>query len=174
MSVKTNPLAEFAYGAGLINPSKAPDPGLVYDLTVQDYVDFLCVLGYSQEKLDLITDNETKTTPCSSKSKNETINNFNNPAIALLIEDPEDFNGVFRRTVTNVGSPNSVYKAKVVTSSGLKVDVHPNVLSFTSLEEKKSFVVTLKGPIEKSNIVSASLVWDDGVFQVRIPIVVYF
>ncbi|KAK9950716.1 hypothetical protein M0R45_006191 [Rubus argutus] len=45
MSAKLNAEAEFAYGAGLINPSKAPYPGLVYDLNGQDYVNFFVFTG---------------------------------------------------------------------------------------------------------------------------------
>ncbi|PRQ55558.1 putative cucumisin [Rosa chinensis] len=170
MSAKTSPDAEFAYGAGLINPSKAPYPGLVYDLDEQDYIDFLCSQGYSGKLLQAITRDNTS---CSSKSNNGTTNDLNYPSFALSIKDPKFANGVFHRTVTNVGSSNSTYRVKVVAPLGLKINVNPSVISFTSLGQKKSFVVTINGPIEKSNLVSASLVWDDGVFQVRSPIVVY-
>ncbi|XP_061995931.1 cucumisin-like [Rosa rugosa] len=170
MSAKTSPHAEFAYGAGLLNPSRAPYPGLVYDLDEQDYLYFLCSQGYSGKLLEIITGDKSR---CSSKSNNETANDLNYPSFALSIKDPEFINGVFHRTVTNVGSSNSTYRAKVVAPSGLEINVNPNVLSFTSLGQKKSFVVIVKGLIEKSNIVSASLVWDNGDFQVRSPIVVY-
>nr|XP_004308918.2 PREDICTED: cucumisin-like [Fragaria vesca subsp. vesca] len=171
MSVHTTPHAEFAYGAGLINPSRAPFPGLVYDLELQDYIDFLCSKGYRGKELEDIT--KDKTISCSSKSTSETTYNLNYASIALCIKDPESFSGIFHRTVTNVGSPNSRYKAEVMAPLGLKISVEPNELSFTSLQEKKSFVVKIEGPIEKSNIVSASMVWDDGNFQVRSPVVVY-
>ncbi|PRQ59339.1 putative cucumisin [Rosa chinensis] len=170
MSAKTSPDAEFAYGAGLINPSRAPYPGLVYDLDEQDYINFLCSQGYSGKLLQAITRDKTS---CSSKSNNGTANDLNYPSFALSIKDPKFVNGVFHRTVTNVGSSKSTYRANIVAPLGLKINVNPSVLSFTSLEQKKSFVVTIKGPIEKSNLVSASLVWDDGAFQVRSPIVVY-
>ncbi|KAK9950715.1 hypothetical protein M0R45_006190 [Rubus argutus] len=65
------------------------------------------------------------------------------------------------------------YIAKVAAPPGLKISVNPSVLSFTALWQKKSFSLTIKGPIEKSHLASASLVWDDGTFQVRSPIVVY-
>lgn len=42
MSPILNPEAEFAYGAGLINPVKAVNPGLVYDISEADYIKFLC------------------------------------------------------------------------------------------------------------------------------------
>ncbi|GMY22777.1 subtilisin-like protease SBT1.7 [Fagus crenata] len=33
------------FGAGHINPNKAMDPGLIYDMSLQDYIEFLCGLG---------------------------------------------------------------------------------------------------------------------------------
>ena len=30
------------FGAGYINPNKAMDPGLIYDTSFQDYIEFLC------------------------------------------------------------------------------------------------------------------------------------
>ncbi|XP_004296128.1 PREDICTED: subtilisin-like protease-like [Fragaria vesca subsp. vesca] len=35
------PATPFAYGAGHVNPNRAADPGLVYDLTTNDYLNFL-------------------------------------------------------------------------------------------------------------------------------------
>jgi len=49
--------------------------------------------------------------------------------------------------------------------------VNPSVLSFTTLGQKLSFALTIEGIIDKF-INSASLVWDDGTFQVRSPIAV--
>ncbi|KAL4600537.1 hypothetical protein ACB092_11G206000 [Castanea dentata] len=34
------------FGAGHINPNKAMDPGLIYDMGLQDYIQFVCGLGY--------------------------------------------------------------------------------------------------------------------------------
>jgi hypothetical protein len=54
---------------------------------------------------------------------------------------------------------------------GLKIKVNPSVLSFTTLGQKLSFALTIEGITDKF-IDSASLVWDDGTFQVRSPIAV--
>ena len=79
---------------------------------------------------------------------------------------------MFNRTVTNVGSSVSTYKATVIGApEGLEIQVEPSILSFTSLMQKLSFVLKVEGKVG-DNIVSASLVWDDGVHQVRTPIVV--
>ncbi|KAH7537187.1 hypothetical protein FEM48_Zijuj03G0065500 [Ziziphus jujuba var. spinosa] len=170
MSSKINPEAEFAYGGGLINPTKAPYPGLVYDADELDYVKFLCGGGYSNDEiLQFITGNDKlKCYKGSSRSATD----LNYPSFALSIPPSQSITHVFHRTVTNVGSANSIYKAKVVAPKGLNVIVSPSVLSFTSIGEKESFSVKLKGNID-GIIASASLVWDDGTFQVRSPIVVY-
>ncbi|RXH94526.1 hypothetical protein DVH24_024210 [Malus domestica] len=166
MRANLNPEAEFAYGAGLINPSRAPYPGLVYDAAEIDYVNFFTRL------LKALTGNSHSCS--SSQSSHGTLSDhLNYPSVALSTSNPKSVNGIFNRTVTNVGSPKSTYKAKVSAPPGLEIKVNPSVLKFTSLGQKLSFQVRVKGLIEKT-IVSGSLVWDDGKFQVRSPIVVYF
>ncbi|GFP85807.1 subtilisin-like protease sbt5.4 [Phtheirospermum japonicum] len=34
----------FVFGSGHIDPEKASDPGLIYDISTQDYLDYLCSL----------------------------------------------------------------------------------------------------------------------------------
>ncbi|KAK9123415.1 hypothetical protein Sjap_013017 [Stephania japonica] len=41
----------FDIGFGHINPLKAMDPGLVYDMSTRDYVTFLCSLGYNKAQI---------------------------------------------------------------------------------------------------------------------------
>ncbi|WP_216668117.1 hypothetical protein, partial [Proteus mirabilis] len=41
----------FNYGNGHIRPNRAMDPGLVYDLTTKDYLNFLCSLGYNETQI---------------------------------------------------------------------------------------------------------------------------
>ena len=55
MGVDKNTDAEFAYGTGHINPTRAINPGLVYDVGEIDYVNFLCGQGYSNQSLRLVT-----------------------------------------------------------------------------------------------------------------------
>ncbi|KAI5346489.1 hypothetical protein L3X38_014368 [Prunus dulcis] len=172
LSPDLNPEAEFAYGAGQIDPVRAPYPGLVYDATELDYIEFLCAQGYSTKLLQSITGHKSS---CSSKTNYGALSdNLNYPSFALSSSNPNSISGVFNRTATNVGSPRSTYKAKVIgATKGLEIKVNPSILSFSSLGQKLSFQVTVKGSIHHKSRVSASLVWDDGTFQVRSPIVVY-
>ncbi|KAF6143959.1 hypothetical protein GIB67_017567 [Kingdonia uniflora] len=42
-------------GVGHVNPNKATDPGLVYDIEVEDYIDFMCGLNYTSQQIKVIT-----------------------------------------------------------------------------------------------------------------------
>ncbi|XVE69291.1 hypothetical protein DITRI_Ditri09bG0140000 [Diplodiscus trichospermus] len=161
--------AEFAYGSGNLNPTKAVNPGLVYDSEEADYIKFLCGQGYDNMILRLVTwDNAS-----CSEATNGRVWDLNYPSFALFTSPLENISQTFNRTVTNVGSPMSIYRAKVTAPAGaLKIQVNPDVLSFTSLGQKLSFVLTIQGKTNKS-IVSASLEWDDGVHKVRSPIIVF-
>lgn len=50
------PADVLATGAGHVNPSKANDPGLVYDIQPDDYIPYLCGLGYKGDEVSLRTD----------------------------------------------------------------------------------------------------------------------
>ncbi|XP_068487862.1 cucumisin-like isoform X2 [Phaseolus vulgaris] len=164
-----NPDAEFAYGAGQINPLKAVNPGLVYDVGPNDYINFLCGQGYSTTTLRRITgDNNT----CTSANRGSVFN-LNLPSFALATAR-SSYNSVsYGRTVTNVGSARSTYRAIVSGyPSSLNIQVVPNVLTFTSLGQRLSFTLRIQGTIN-ADLDSFSLTWDDGTHQVRSPIVVY-
>ncbi|OMO76494.1 hypothetical protein COLO4_25548 [Corchorus olitorius] len=162
--------AEFAYGSGQVNPVKAVNPGLVYDAEEIDYIKFLCGQGYSTRLLRLVTrDNAT----CSDEAANATVWDLNYPSFALSTSPSEALRHSFKRTVTNVGSPMSTYRAIVAAPIGLiKIQVTPSVLSFTSVGQKLSFELIIEGKLDKS-LVSASLEWDDGEHKVRSPVIVF-
>ena len=167
LSAVTNSDAEFAYGSGHINPVKAANPGLVYDAGEADYVNFLCGQGYTTQNLKLVTGDNSST--CTA-TNNGTVWDLNYPSFALSANTSVTRD--FHRTVTNVGSPVSTYKATVAAPPGLIIQVEPSVLSFKSIGQKISFVVTIAATLS-NDMLSGSLVWDDGVYQVRSPIVAY-
>ncbi|KAK2989765.1 hypothetical protein RJ640_012705 [Escallonia rubra] len=101
MNATKNPEAEFAYGAGHIDPVKAANPGLIYDALKDDYLHMLSNL-----------------------------------------------------------------MATISKPSQLSISVEPSILLFKSLNEKKSFVVTVSGQ-GFGSLASASLVWSDGNHSVR-------
>ncbi|KAL8210712.1 hypothetical protein R6Q57_005149 [Mikania cordata] len=165
MSSTKNPDAEFAYGSGHIDPSKAVDPGLVYDAGEQDFVSFLCGQGYNATTLKIVSGDAS----ACSVSTNATVWNLNYPSFALSSQQAGRLSRTFNRTVTNVGAVNSSYQANVVAPSGLVVKVNPSNLVFKSVGEKQSFVVSVDATIG-SKALSGSLVWTDGVHNVTSPI----
>ncbi|OAY38517.1 cucumisin [Manihot esculenta] len=170
MSAASNADAEFAYGSGHINPVKAIDPGLVYDASEIDYVKFLCGQGYNETQIQLVTGDNSA---CSEET-NGTVWDLNYPSFALSAVPGKSVTRVFHRTVTNVGSSSSTYKAILKAMSGLSIEVEPGVLYFKSVGEKQSFVVTVEATFGGSaSSYSGGLIWDDGVHQVRSPIMAF-
>ncbi|XP_027187142.2 small ribosomal subunit protein eS8y-like [Cicer arietinum] len=66
----------------------------------------------------------------------------------------------------------STYKAILASPKGVNIFVELDVLSFTSLEEKQTCVLTLDGAT-KEFIGSGSLIWDDGRHQLKSPIIIF-
>ncbi|ESQ42445.1 hypothetical protein EUTSA_v10012780mg [Eutrema salsugineum] len=164
---------EFAYGSGHVDPIAALNPGLVYELDKADHIAFLCGLNYTSDVLKIISG---ETVTCSEEKK-ILPRNLNYPSMSAgVLRYNNSFTVTFNRTVTNVGTPNSTYKSKVVPGHGskLSVTVTPSVLSFETVNEKKSFKVTVTGRDLSSELPSsANLIWSDGTHNVRSPIVVY-
>ncbi|XP_059442359.1 subtilisin-like protease SBT3.9 [Corylus avellana] len=155
----------FDLGGGHVNPNKAVDPGLIYNISTDDYVQFLCSLGYSSASITSLT----KTTiDCVEKSHFEL--NLNLPSITIpnLKETV-----TVTRTVTNVGHFTSVYKVIVEAPYGIQMTVKPQTLSFNSTTEVLSFQVTFSSTQKLyGDYKFGSLTWTDGKHLVRIPIAV--
>lgn len=163
--VKATP---FSYGSGHIRPNRAMDPGLVYDLTANDYLDFLCAIGYNKTTIQLFSEGPNYKCPESAS-----LLDFNYPSISV----PRLSGSVtVTRRLKNVGSPGT-YAVRIKRANGISVSVEPNVLRFKSVGEEKSFRVTLKakpkrGGEAKGDYVFGGLTWSDGEHYVRSPIVV--
>ncbi|KAK2441007.1 subtilisin protease [Trifolium repens] len=155
----------FAYGAGHIQPNSAIDPGLVYDLTIVDYLNFLCASGYNQKLISSI--NFKRRFTCSGS---HSINDLNYPSITLPNLGLNIVN--VTRTVTNVGPPSTYFvKAQL---PGYKIVVVPNSLNFKKIGEKKRFQVVVQAtsvtPRKKYQF--GELKWTNGKHIVRSPITV--
>ncbi|MBA0553248.1 hypothetical protein Golob_012444 [Gossypium lobatum] len=158
----------FAYGSGHVRPNRAMDPGLVYDITVNDYFNFLCARGYNQSLLRLFSD---KPYACP---KSYGVMDLNYPSISV-----SQLNGsmTVRRTVKNVGSARSTYKARVRSPAGVTVSVKPSTLKFEKIGEEKKFEVKFelnKNNAKSEDYVFGELLWSDGNHYVRSPIVVKY
>lgn len=124
----------FATGAGHVNPSRANDPGLIYDIQPDDYVPYLCGLGYKDEEVSIIAHRPIK---CSEESSIPE-GNLNYPSFSVTLGPSQ----TFTRTVTNVGEAYSSYTAKIVAPEGVYVSVKPNKLFFSKVNQKVTYSVT--------------------------------
>ncbi|GMJ00870.1 hypothetical protein like AT5G59100 [Hibiscus trionum] len=171
MDPSKTPDAEFGYGSGHVNPVKAINPGLVYDNAEGDNIRFLCSIGYSEENIRAISGTNSS---CPKNSSNTQPRDFNYPTLTAAVTEEESFTVNFQRTVTNVGVATSTYNATISSDSKLEVKVIPQVLSFKTLKEKKSYNVTVKGKaLGAESMATASLTWSDGIHNVRSPIVIH-
>ncbi|KAJ4747969.1 Subtilisin-like protease [Rhynchospora pubera] len=151
----------FSYGSGHVNPNAAADPGLIYDLTATDYLNFLCSLGYNSSQLASF-DASYK---CPLKPQD--IKDLNYPSFTI---SQLNQSVTVSRKVKNVG-PAGTYTVTVEEPSGIRVKVIPNSLKFGVGEEKK-FMVTFHVDTPSSDYVFGSITWSDGTRHVRSPVAV--
>ncbi|XP_066391995.1 subtilisin-like protease SBT4.9 [Miscanthus floridulus] len=121
---------DLKYGSGQLKPTKARDPGLVYDASEGDYIAMLCTQGYNATQLALIVGSNA--TACSNGTTTmaaASASDLNYLSMAARVEPGKSFTLVFPRTVTNVGA------------SGVAV------LEFSAQTPKASFTVTVSGVV---------------------------
>ncbi|XP_031498746.1 subtilisin-like protease SBT3.9 isoform X4 [Nymphaea colorata] len=153
----------FDFGGGHVNPNRAANPGLVYDMGVADYVQFLCSLGYNSSAISRVS---IKAPSCGSRSS---VFNLNLPSITISNLKKST---TVARTVTNVGPVSSTYRVKVEAPSGVRVSVEPQTLNFHDKVKALTFTVTFSPVREiQGDFSFGSLTWMDGKHVVRIPLV---
>ncbi|XP_043712320.1 subtilisin-like protease SBT1.7 [Telopea speciosissima] len=150
----------FDYGAGHVDPISALDPGLIYDLTVDDYIGFLCALNYSETQISLLA---KRNFTCDT-SKKYSITDLNYPSFAVQLNSSSMSSVVeHTRTLTNVGSP-ATYMVSISSETELvKISVQPESLIFSALNEKKMYTVTFTAtsmPLGTNSF--GRLQWSDG------------
>ncbi|OIW02493.1 hypothetical protein TanjilG_05086 [Lupinus angustifolius] len=167
----------FDYGAGHVHPEKALDPGLIYDISSFDYVDFLCNSNYTTKNIQVVT--RRKVVDCGGAKKAGHSGNLNYPSLSAVFQQygKHKMSTHFIRTVTNVGDPNSVYKVTIKPPAGMVVTVQPETLSFRRVGQKLNFLVRvqvreIKLSPGSSYVKSGSIVWSDGKHNVTSPLVV--
>ncbi|KAJ0779956.1 putative cucumisin [Helianthus annuus] len=162
---RERPANVFAIGSGHVNPPKAHEPGLVFDIQPDDYIPYLCGLGYTPEHVQTIV---KKKVNCS-KTIPEAQLNYPSFAISLKRGDSKTYS----RTVTNVGMANSTYTIRDISvPQGVSISSHPQELSFTGLHQKLTYKVTFtrgkkdnaKGPYGQGH-----MAWISGKYTVRTP-----
>lgn len=130
---------------------------------LSDYIHYLCAMGYNNSVINRLTG---KSTACPAEKPS--ILDVNLPSITISSLR----NSVtLTRTVTNVGSPNSIYRADIEPPTGMTVTVKPHILVFNSRTKKISFNVTVCATQKvNTGYFFGSLTWRNEQNTVRIPL----
>ncbi|PHT70911.1 hypothetical protein T459_26015 [Capsicum annuum] len=170
--LETKVATSLGMGAGLVDPNRAVDPGLIYDATPQDYVNLLCSMNFTEKQFKTIARSSAKH-KCSNPS-----DDINYPSFIALFDPHGDYTWMeqtFRRTVTNVGAGAAKYKAKVEAPKNSTISIYPQILVFEKKNQKEDYTLTIryKG-ISEDQAQSGSITWveKNGYHTVRSPIVV--
>ncbi|CAN0908683.1 Subtilisin-like protease 3 [Linum grandiflorum] len=151
----------FDMGSGHVNPTGASNPGLVYDIQPEDYVAYLCGLGYNNAQVSTIVQDKVE---CSSdKSISEAELNYPTFVVQLSSQPL-----TYTRTVTNVGKANSVYEVEYTTDEAVSIEVKPARIAFSRLNEKANYSVTFTAKKGTSaRFVQGKLFWVADGYSVR-------
>ncbi|XP_028784672.1 CO(2)-response secreted protease-like [Neltuma alba] len=159
----------YDYGAGEVSTLGSLQPGLVYETTTTDYLNYLCYIGLNISSIKLIAGTVPDGFACPKDSTSDNISNINYPSIAV-----SNFKGTSKitRTVSNVGEDEeTVYTAVVEAPSGVDVKVSPNKLQFTKSSKKLSYEVSFSATASVKEAVFGSITWSNGKYNVRSPFV---
>ena len=162
---ETTPLVR---GAGHVDPNRALDPRLIYDISVEDYVSFLCTIGYGPLQIAVFV---KKIVDCSGKMM-ESPGDLNYPAFSVVF-NPARKVVTYKRTVKNVGG-EATFEVEVSPPVGVEVTVHPSKLVFSENNQTLDYSVRFSTDLDPFKVYPlrafGSLAWKDGVHVVRSPL----
>ncbi|PHT39613.1 hypothetical protein CQW23_18467 [Capsicum baccatum] len=161
------PASIFAVGAGHVNPSRANDPGLVYDTQFKDYLPYLCGLNYTNRQVGSLLQRRVD----CKEVKHITEGQLNYPSFSITLGETSQ---MYTRTVTNVGETKSSYIVEIASPPGVSVIVKPSTLKFSKLNQKLKYRVTFtrRDNNTSSGIAQGFLIWTSKKYRVRSPIAV--
>lgn len=163
------PSTPFDHGAGHVDPVSALNPGLVYDLTVDDYLGFLCALNYTESQISSLA---RRKFACDANKK-YSVTDLNYPTFAVNFKTTGGSTvAKYTRTLTNVGSAGT-YKVSIKSETPMvKISVEPQTLSFNQVNEKKVYTVTFTaaGSMPSDSNSFGRIEWSDGKHIVGSPV----
>lgn len=161
----------FVHGAGHVDPNRALNPGLVYDIDVDDYVGFLCAIGYEPRRIAVFLREPMSSTVCANRMASP--GELNYPSFSVVLTSNGDV-VKYRRVVKNVGSSaDAVYEVKVDAPENVEVSVSPSKLEFSAENQILSYEITFSSiALGSSTPKFGSIEWTDGTHRVRSPIAV--
>ncbi|PIA43138.1 hypothetical protein AQUCO_02000517v1 [Aquilegia coerulea] len=157
----------WAHGSGHVDPQKALDPGLVYDISTEDYIAFLCSLDYGIEHVKAIVKRPNIT--CSRKFADP--GQLNYPSFSVSFGKKRVVR--YTRVLTNVGLASSVYNVNITGPANIGVTVKPMKLVYRAVGQRLRYTVTFvskRGSNGMGGVQFGSIVWSSDLHQVRSPI----
>ncbi|EYU29557.1 hypothetical protein MIMGU_mgv1a0023062mg, partial [Erythranthe guttata] len=167
---KMQPAELFAIGSGHVNPTRANDPGLVYDISPDDYIPYLCGMNFTDKEVSVVVQRNVDCSDVNSIIDSQ----LNYPSFSIILgSTPQSYT----RTVTNVGKANASFDVEIVSPDGVIVRVEPERLWFWELGQKLSYNVTFtrsaaNGATKKNG--EGFIKWNSADHSVRSPISVVF
>ncbi|XP_051142200.1 subtilisin-like protease SBT1.2 [Andrographis paniculata] len=166
------PAELFAVGAGHVNPERAINPGLIYDIQPDDYITHLCSLRYPSSDIFSITQRNVSCHDILQKNRGFSLNY---PSFSVIFTTG-DTRKRLRRQITNVGIPNSIYSLKMEAPRGVDVTVRPHCLIFNhtyqTLIYRVWFISKKKSKVKDTRFAQGHLTWVEttGSHRARSPI----
>ncbi|RYQ79779.1 hypothetical protein Ahy_Scaffold1g106617 isoform D [Arachis hypogaea] len=161
----------FATGAGHVNPNRANDPGLVYDIHPDDYIPYLCGLSYTDREIGILV--QRKVVCANVKVIAEAQLNY--PSFSIILGSTSQY---YTRTLTNVGPANSTYSVDIDVPFGLGVSVNPSQITFSEWNQKVTYSVEFISQVRENrgnhSFAQGALTWISQKHTVRTPISVIF
>ncbi|KAI3802829.1 hypothetical protein L1987_30972 [Smallanthus sonchifolius] len=155
----------WAHGAGHVDPHKAISPGLVYDITTEEYIAFVCSLGYTIKQVQSVV-NRPNMTACAKRLGDP--GRLNYPSFSVLFGKSRVVR--YTRQLTNVGAAGSVYDVEAEAPQGVQVRVKPKQLVFKNVGDKMRYTVTFVSQKGANGDAFGSITWKNAENQVRSPV----
>jgi hypothetical protein len=155
-----------------VNPGKAIDPGLIYDIRPDEYITHLCTLGYTKSEIFSVTHMNVS---CHELLQMNRGFSLNYPSISVIFKRGMT-SKMIKRRLTNVGTPNSIYSVEVRAPEGVKVRVKPQKLVFKQINQSLSYrvwFISKKRTGTEGEFAQGDLTWvqsSNGFYRVRSPI----
>jgi hypothetical protein len=131
---RLKPADLFATGAGHVNPLKANDPGLVYDIEPNDFVPYLCGLNYTDIQVEVILQQKVKRSNIKSIPQAQ----LNYPSFSIWLES---ISQSYTRTLKNDGPINTTYNVEVDAPLAVSISLRPAQITFTEMKQKATYSV---------------------------------
>ncbi|PSR93488.1 Subtilisin-like [Actinidia chinensis var. chinensis] len=158
------PATPFDFGAGFINPSQAIDPGLVFNINFNHYVQFLCAVP----GVDDMSVRRAVGIGCPARRKSW-CSDLNTASVT--VSNLVGSRNVTRR-VTNVGGDDK-YRVVVREPFGVKVRVYPKVFEIRVNASRQLRLVLEATEATKAYTFGEVVLLGSRKHMVRVPIAVY-